>query len=159
MLEHRLPVDRLYRGGQIANPELIADAMVFDVWTCNVDRNLGNIVASSQHGGARGRVQILAIDFEKAHVLRGELSRFEVTAIHTSRLWPLEELGAICAQCRFPDAMIRSVQQLTSDAISGVIEEVIAGLNYPEVPWRAATEALLIHRRDLLEQLVREVWQ
>jgi hypothetical protein len=157
LLQHRLPIERLFRLGRICNPDLIAQAAAFDIWTCNVDRNLGNIVAASCHDRPAD-VDIFAIDFEKAHSVRGELSRFEISALDTKRMWPLEDLGAICRTLERPLETIERIRALTDSALEGTIESVIAGLNFPDLPWRHAARDILARRRDILHKLVGEVW-
>jgi hypothetical protein len=62
----------LLEAKRVTNPNIIADVVVFDVWVGNDDRNLGGFVGRIPETAARGNVELLAIDFEQSHVLRGE---------------------------------------------------------------------------------------
>ena len=52
------------------NRDFLRSLVVFDQWIGNADRNVNNIVARIPAEGERGEVDLVAIDFEKAFVLR-----------------------------------------------------------------------------------------
>jgi len=158
MLEHRLPVDDLYRSGRVSNPDVLADAAVFDIWTCNVDRNINNLVGSTDQSYRPPRVRLYAIDFERAEAVRGNMNRFEITAIAPQRFMPREALAEIVRGFSPPQAIAQRIQDVSDDDLHGVIDQVIASLNFPSVPWRSMTEGLLAQRRNRLAQLVQEAW-
>ena len=66
----------------------------FDIWLCNPDRNLFNLVGRPD-GDGRGRIEVVAIDFEKAVTLRSDTPLFEVNEPRYGRLFFKNELATI----------------------------------------------------------------
>jgi hypothetical protein len=149
----------LRRRDLILNPEFPQNLVAFDVWISNRDRNLGGIVAEPVGGRTGAEVRLVAIDFEKADILRG-ISRFIVTRDYTPRdCWPPNDLGAHFAGLPLPNAMCAKIASMTKDTIAGIFHEVAFALAGHSVTWGASASDFLTSRCHRIEELVREAWR
>lgn len=153
----RSAVDELLRVGKVLNPELLPQAVAFDVWVANEDRNLGNVVGEPSASNGTGSVKLYAIDFEKAAVLNG-VDRFTVTALAASKFWPAGTLGGLCEKAAMPTAFCARIGAMTRTGIDGVLHRSVWDLDMPEVPWLDTAVDVLVQRASKIASLVGEVW-
>jgi hypothetical protein len=155
----RSGMEFILSGDGLSNPDFLPRCIAFDLWVANEDRNIGNIVADPLPGERRSSVgmQLYAIDFERAHVLRGT-DRFTVGALDPRAFWPKGPLGTRCEGCPFPGEFCSRVAQLKSAQIEGVYERLAWALDGTHIPWRDSASHQLLQRASRLEALGREVW-
>jgi hypothetical protein len=150
-------VDQLLFTDKIVNPELVPDCIAFDVWIANKDRNMGNLVGDPAGGRGGDTIELFAIDFEKADVLRGT-SIFMVETMKPDSWWPRDELGRQCRGLPKPSQMcerIRRVHEHTIDGIFARLEHALEGMN---IAWAEAGMRQLCSRASRIDRLVEEVW-
>jgi hypothetical protein len=104
------------RGG--ANPMFWPRVVAFDMWIANHDRDDGNVVARVLRNRVR---QFLAIDFEKANLLRGQ-SLISVNMLESSHFMPRGRLATI--RVRRQDVLV-AAQSIRATG-GGAINEVFA---------------------------------
>jgi len=160
-LRGRYAIEHWMEQGLLANSDAIAQTIVFDIWTGNYDRNIGNFIADRLHpgsGAASAETYVYAIDFEKAAVLRGEPDQFTVGAWPEDKCWPTDALGLVCNGLPRPDDFVHAVGEMNDDRIRGILETVVADLDLPDVTWLDGCCAQLGSRRDRLDDLSRRAW-
>lgn len=158
-MQFRSPVDTLLERGNVQNPVVIPRTIVFDVWIANRDRNVGNFVSRPNRGSGPPLVDLLAIDFEKAEVLRGELDQFSVTKIDPDNFWPRGALGKVCRQFEIPAGFCAQIEELAKDSqLDAVVDQVIWDLDFPEISWRKTAVNLLKTRGRSIRTWAQEAW-
>jgi hypothetical protein len=155
----RHSADVLLRTGRVSNPNLLSEAVAFDVWVANDDRNLGNLVADSVNLGGRNLLELYAIDFERSQILAGRADRFRVAAMHPRTFWPREEMGRICRGLSRPEPFCERILGLRPDEIHGALTKILVGLNMPPVGWFDTAVDVLNQRRERIHSLVAEAWE
>jgi hypothetical protein len=140
---------------------VVPQTIVFDVWTGNWDRNIGNFIEDEpprDSQSADALVTIFAIDFEKAAVLRGEPDRFTLTGWPSKKFFPVEDLGRLCRDFSPPWDFCDRIAALESNVVAGVLEQVRMDLDLMTVPWLQGAVQVLRHRAQNLHRLVQEAW-
>jgi len=145
-------VDRLLAEHRVANAGLISECIAFDTWIANEDRNVSNVVGEPVVPEASAIVEIFAIDFEKARILRGE-DRFAVTATTPGRCIPGATLLPFCRDQRLYSRMCDRIAAVSRDAIERVFLELSAAIG--PIPWADAASDFLASRTSRIHSLVR----
>jgi hypothetical protein len=143
------------RRNRLTNPEALPKTLVLDVLLANKDRNAGNFVG--RHiDGQPSRLELIAIDFEKAATIRAESPIVEVSSIEPRKLWPSGELGAVCHTV-FP---FGSEIYSAFEWISQTVVEQIITLATEATGWgiekRESMCKVILSRASKLEALVTE---
>jgi hypothetical protein len=141
----------------VVNPDFLPRCIVFDVWTGNADRNVNNLVAEPVGGRGEPEVELCAIDFEKAEVLRGK-SQILLETHDPRGWWPRGVLGTHCRALSFPTMACAAVRDVPRDAIEGVFAQLPHDLDGTPIAWAEAGVHHLTSRCRRIEQLVREIW-
>lgn len=149
-------VEPLVKARAIANPDFLGSCVAFDIWTANVDRNIGNIVADAAPG-LRGRAELYAIDFEQARVLNGT-DFLTVGALHSRDCWPKGVLAGLCSGLPFPQAMCSSIARTTARSIDAAFADLALDTEFPSITWIESTKRQLLGRAARIDSLVREAW-
>jgi hypothetical protein len=157
MVRTRFGADVLDELGFAVNPDLLGQCFAFDVWTANIDRNVGNVVAEPCGGNDGHRVRLYAIDFEKAAILRGT-DRFTVTAMDPRRFQYMGPLREPCVAGGFPYATCDAIARLDPDEIRAIFSSVADMLLPTPLPWRDSAPDFLVRRAERIHELAREVW-
>jgi hypothetical protein len=153
----RSGVDQLIQAGLVVNPDFLGTCIAFDAWTSNRDRNVNNIVAEPV-GGVRGsEVRLVAIDFEKADILRG-VDRFTVTAHPPVAFRPTGDLARHFSGLAFPSGACRKIGAVSRDEIQSLFQSLQAALPGHNIAWIDSASDFLATRGRRIDQLVREVW-
>jgi hypothetical protein len=150
-------LDRLVRSEDVYNPNFLGDCIAFDVWTANDDRNIGNIVGRSVPGTEPGTVELLAIDFEQAHILHGD-DFLAIGAMPPRGWWPKDVLGSKCRGLSQPDDMCMRIGVVTRDRLDGIMHSVMMAMDFQPVPWAERAAFQLANRASKISTLVREAW-
>jgi hypothetical protein len=152
----RSALDVVMEGGLASNPELLSDCIAFDTWIANDDRNMGNIVMEPER--IEGHLaRLLAIDFEKSRILRGE-NMLLVDQLAPRSFWPRELLGQLCDGQPFPDGACSRIASVSRDRIDGVFEALAWELADLDLSWRDSAVYQLARRATQITDRVREVW-
>ena len=131
--------------------------IVFDIWTANTDRNIGNLLGSKGTESS-GSVIPVAIDFERSMSLRSRHPLIEVGQLDPSQLWPRGVLGDLMAGVDLPSDFVTMVQSLETEAVEEAVTSVATML--PEsYDWPDSTLAVLRRRQQRLDRLAAEVWR
>jgi len=143
-----------------SDPEYIQDslrAVVVDVWLCNTDRNLGNILVSPS---GQERHKFYFIDFEKSVVLRSPHSFIESAMKPDRELWPSGDLGTILRQHKGlipPLDVIQRIHHFTNAEITSIVND--ASLKLGGIHWAENSAAAIVHRASKIEELANRVWE
>jgi hypothetical protein len=156
-LRTRTAIEGFIHRGKVVNAELLAQAVAFDVWIANIDRNAGNIVGEPQASNGTGLLKLFAIDFEKSQILAG-VDRFTVTALPLERFWPTGVLGQVCGRQPIPADFCARIARMSGEDIGAILHATIWDLSMPEVPWIDSAVDVLTHRANRISALVTEVW-
>lgn len=148
-------IEALLGSPAVENPAIITDCFALDVWIANLDRNVGNYVGEPRNRGHQ--VRVLAIDFEKSHVLAG-VDRFTVTGIPDRSLQPREGLKRMCFDGHFPDEMCGRIEAMSSSYIEQVFGDVASALAPDGIPWQDSAVSFLSARARTLRHLADTVW-
>lgn len=149
-------VEPLIAAHQFTNSDFLENCIAFDVWTANIDRNIGNVVANPD-SGRPGRAELFAIDFEQAQVLNGT-DFLTVGQVEPRRCWPRGVLAQSCTSLRFPSEMCQSISRVTADDLDRAVEEMEADMEFPRAEWVTGCKRQLISRGGRIETLAREAW-
>ncbi|HYD54552.1 MAG TPA: hypothetical protein VEA99_18100 [Gemmatimonadaceae bacterium] len=148
--------EQLIRAGKVTNPEFLGDCIAFDIWTANVDRNIGNIIADAAIG-LDGLAELYAIDFEQAQVLNGT-DFMTVGTLHSRSCWPKGALVELCRGVPFPTSMAQRIGRMRPVDLESALVEVTSELELPEIPWMDSAKRQLLSRAQRIDLLLREAW-
>lgn len=123
LVDLRIGADVLKRTGKPINPEFFSDCAVFDVWTCNDDRNFNNVVGRSTGGRDDAEFEWVAIDFESAKLLRGE-SVLTLSTKHCREFLPRESLKPVAALRHVSAAMAARIHAVTENELRSITEKI-----------------------------------
>ena len=130
-LQLRDQVERYLEARRVVNPSVIADTIVFDLWTANDDRNMGGFVARIPDTGAPGEVELLAIDFESCRVLRGE-SSISINSLPRRHLLPRSDVRRYVGPSIDPRAPYRRMCERIAHVTEKEIRESFERVRYVE---------------------------
>lgn len=132
----------------------IARIIVLDTWLCNVDRNLGGLLAEPSDESC----EIVAIDFEKSQIVREEYPNVSISLIDPAKFWPVGQLGQLMASgTKFPRTFVEQVHSVSDSAIEIIVTRVASVL--PEWRWYEGTRHALQTRRAKIREHVKAVWR
>lgn len=134
----------------------IAKVIAFDVWICNIDRNVGNLLGRD-HPSHHGDIEVIAIDFEKSVALRSRYPLVECGNVDVKKLWPKEMLGVMMTGAQRPREFAAIIEAVEDATIDRACATVAAAL--PSYAWGDATREALKRRRADIRKLLKEVWQ
>lgn len=137
--------------------DTIAKVIVFDIWIGNNDRNIGNLIGRAPLEGDPTSIEIVAIDFEKAHAIRGMHPIITVNAVNPPTLWPTGTLGVQMRRTPVPTGFIDRVQALPDALVERTVRCISSAL--PVFTWADSVAIALNSRKNKLPALVREVWR
>jgi hypothetical protein len=147
----------LKRPERVANIGDLHSVIAVDAWLGNTDRNLGNVLAGPS---ARGRIELVMIDFEKSAALRRH-PRIKSTLIEYRSLWPTGELGQRARELKPlypPLAILQNIIATTEDRCREVLRPLVQALGN-EVPWVEDSIGAVISRAKEVNKIVEAVWQ
>lgn len=131
----------------------IARFIVLDIWLCNHDRNLGNLLLSGYGDGQR----IIGIDFEKSEALRSRHPLIDLAGVPSTKLWPTEDLGRLMVGVPCPTSFVGQVMRVPDVVIEGIAAGTQAVV--PGFDWSDSLCQAVLRRRNSLAQLVKESWR
>jgi hypothetical protein len=149
-------VESIISARQFTNADVLESCIAFDVWTANIDRNVGNFVANPDLNRP-GKAELFAIDFEQAQVLNGT-DFLTVGQLEPRQCWPRGVLAQSCTGLQFPSRMCGSIAAVTADDVDRALEEMEADVEFPRAEWVLSTKRQLLSRGGRIETLVREAW-
>jgi hypothetical protein len=141
------------------DPKLLTELgqiVILDIWLANEDRNLGNLLG--RPAGENRRVELVAIDFEKAATLRHAQPIISTANLPPERLWPREDLGRALAGWPAPADFIGHVEGLADEDIQRVVDNTRQVLG-DIFTWADSSINVLCARRRRIGDLAREVWR
>lgn len=139
----------------VANPSVLVETVVFDIWTANTDRNMGNFVGEWAGDGQR-EVRVCAIDFEKSACLCERTPLVIVPTIDQDRFWPRDTLGNALAGRPLPVLFCDRIAAVTEDSIRRCLDLVTA---HVDIPWADSCVRVLKNRAQSIRRLAQEVWR
>jgi hypothetical protein len=151
-------VDSWIRNGKAVNWKDLPALIAFDIWVMNKDRNIGNLVGEEQLAPDRGKVAIIAIDFEKSMALRGPYPLTTTPHIQPAKLWPSGTLGQLLTGIPRPNPFMNAIRAVTPDQVLDAFGRVEAQL-HEEVSWKESSAQLLAKRSKRITECVEEVWR
>ena len=151
-------VDAWIRTSKVVNSKDLPALIAFDIWVMNKDRNIGNLVAEEQLAPDRGKVAIVAIDFEKSMALRGPYPLTTTPHIQPAKLWPSGTLGQLMSGAPRPIPFMNAIRAVTIDQVLDAFGRVEAQL-HEEIPWKESSAQLLANRSKRIADCVQEVWR
>ncbi len=155
----RNDVLRYLERGQLVNPEIVGDTLVFDLWVANDDRNVMAFVGHIPETAALGQLEALAIDFECSQLLRG----VSPISVNMLKLAPRPEVKRYLQLGADPfTVMCRRIKALTDSQIAGVFNRLRFQGEAPLFPalypvWADSAIRALINRASRIDALVNEV--
>ena len=150
-------IEMWLRQDRTVNRTLLSEILAFDIWIMNKDRNIGNVVGEEQLAPHRGRVALVAIDFEKAMALRGPYPLTTTPNIVPKSLWPSGTLGKLVAGDVCPKRILTAIESVTDQQVLDCFNRVEAALN-ESISWKDSSVLLLNNRAKRIRTLVAEVW-
>ena len=125
---------------------------VFDVWLANNDRNLGGFLMRTSE---RDR-ELVSIDFEKSHAIRGPSPLITVNEIEPKKLRP----GGVLAKVALPwlNASAERLRSIPDACILDAVGRVKVAMG-ADFAWSESVSATLIQRRSRIDRLLEEVWK
>jgi hypothetical protein len=149
-------VDLLLEAKTVADQdEFLATCVAFDVWTANIDRNINNLVAEPVGGTGDAMVELHAIDFEKAEVLRGT-SRFALEMRNPREWWPKGPLAKHCSQFDIRSSIVHRITAVTKPQLQQVFAELQSDFDGLSIAWADAGVETLHSRAQRLDRLIQE---
>ena len=140
----------------VENFEELYCAVVVDSWLVNVDRNMGNVIASD--GMIRGRTRLYFIDFEKSIALKPN-PIVSSTMVRPPQLWPTADLGRMLKAVRPltpPASCLAAIRELGCGRIRQILQTVSAALG--GVEWWEYSADVLCRRATRIDEIAGEVW-
>lgn len=153
----RSGVDQTMNGPLVVNKDFLGCCTAFDTWTSNRDRNVNNIVGEPVGGQKRADFKLVAIDFEKADILRG-VDRFTVTQHPARAFRPTGDLARHFAGLQFPRVACEKIEGVGKDEIAKVFASLQRALPSQPIAWADSAADFLAARGRRIFQLVQEVW-
>jgi hypothetical protein len=151
-------VEPFLRRGAVRNRSDLCKLAALDVWICNPDRNIGNLIGSGAANGNTHDIIVLAIDFEKAVTLRGQSPGLDTAAIRPGTLVPRGILHDLLRVGGKPDsACMAEVTAAWSASARASVECVQRSMGLA-AEWAETTVTVLEQRLDRLSDLVEEAW-
>jgi hypothetical protein len=151
-------IETWFRRDRVTNRRDIAKTIVFDIWVMNYDRNIGNFVGSGLLPPDEGKIELIAIDFEKSAALRGPYPLVSSNDIAPQQLWPRDTLGQLLVGATIPGDFCDAVGAVTEAHILDAFAKLEARLVVP-IEWKESTAQLLMRRAAQIHVLAREVWR
>lgn len=145
-------VEQMLAAGKVEDASFIDACFAFDTWIANDDRKVNNVVASPIGGRTADTVMLYAIDFEKAHVLRG-VSRFTIATMRPGSFRPGEGLIQFCT-ARPLERMCARIEAVTKDDIARIFHVMSATLG--PLDWMEQGIDILASRAQRIRALVQE---
>lgn len=154
--------EAVLQSGAYSNRGFLSSLVVFDQWIGNADRNVNNVVGRIPMEGERGEAELLAIDFEKAYVLRGE-SQFMTFARVPKEFLPRHFLRHfLVGDSEIDESMVRRIQELSREQLEmvfGRFHRSEDGMFPPlPIPWAENGIAHLASRARRIAALTREAF-
>ena len=138
--------------------DILAKIIVFDIWIANTDRNLGNLISRSTPKTHDGRIDLIAIDFEKAVAVRSATPRIDIASVQTENLWPSDQLGRIIGRLPKPEIeWISTLGTYSLEILAPALQEAQIAIGL-ESDWHTNIAAMLVDRAAKLPELIEEVW-
>jgi hypothetical protein len=138
----------------IANPQVMLEAVVFDIWLANQDRNLGNFVGEVDQ--TSHKMHLYAIDFEKSLTLRGPHPITSVPTVDPRKFWPRDELGRLLRGERPPTYFCERISAIPRNGIEVCFDKLMAHIG--RVPWSENSVKVLTDRARNLRKHLQEAW-
>ena len=143
------------RKGEITNRDAVLRMLALDVLIANNDRNMNNLLGRSVPGQP-GKIEVVAIDFEKARVVRSETPLTEIPTMKPKSFWPTGDLGRICREKLTLDMrVLKDFTKISEACINRVVDSCVgaAGAGFT----RRDSVCLVLNKRlAKLESLVKE---
>lgn len=161
-MQLRTHAEDVLRRNQVLNPEIIADTIVFDIWTANDDRNMGGFVPHVPAHAPVNKVELLTIDFESCLLCRGK-SIFEINSLPASRFRPRSEVSRhVPTADRKPyERMCQRLALLRKEQLAAAFDRLAIpsrGILQPlPMQWRESAEAALLQRAHKIGFILQEV--
>jgi HipA-like kinase len=151
-------IDRWIERDRTINRRDLAKIVVFDIWVMNYDRNMNNVVGAGQLAPNDGKVEIIAIDFEKSAALRGPYPLMTTAEIDPRKLWPTGTLGNLVVGAPIPGDFCDAIHATSRDHVLDAFAKVEARINKP-IEWKESSAKVLTTRAANIRRLAQEVWK
>ena len=113
-------IAELLRMGVAAIPMFWPLCLAFDMWIANYDRDVGNVVARPV---GKRRYDFLAIDFEKAKVLRGD-SLIRLNMLPATNFVPIGDLESVPRSWETILLAARHIEAVAESAVADAFEQL-----------------------------------
>lgn len=146
----------LARPDLVSNWTTVFEVIAIDIWLCNTDRNMGNIVGYSS-GGVRD-LMFVYIDFEKSVCLR-RFPTVQSASVAPRALWPTELLGTALRLRKPmvpPSEVLSRIAQVQPEDCERLLVPVANALG--GIEWLRDVIETLAARARKIKSLVEEVW-
>ena len=143
--------------GKVSNPDMLTRLVALDVWVANNDRNMGNLLGRPSNTDAN-MIELVAIDFEKAAVVRKTAPLIEIAAMPAKGFWPRGDLGTRCKSfLKWSNADLERISAVSDENIAQVVASCVAAVRCDSAQ-NDSISHVLKKRRDGISVLVKEVW-
>jgi hypothetical protein len=141
---------------KVRNFDMLAKLIVLDTWLANNDRNIGNLLG--RDAGSDGEIEFVAIDFEKAAVVRKSAPLIEIPMMPPKSFWPRGLLGEMCRNVIKLNVQTLDIfKKISDEKIAQVVVTSSAAVRCGEERNDSIINVLK-KRRDNLSKLVNDVW-
>lgn len=158
IIEGPRDVEPFLKGGRVSNWDKLIDIVTFDIWICNDDRNIGNLVGRSPVASSPGAIDIVAIDFEKSEVLGSKTPTVTVPMVPPESLWPKPPLGSFLSGSKPSEGVMQNYSDIDENLLVSIIAPIQQRLGV-EPEWTQSVSRLLAARAKNIGRLIGEVWK
>ncbi len=152
-------VETHLRTNRLIDASVLPRIVLLDVWLGNYDRNMGNLLGRSKSDATAGSVEIVAIDFEKAVVVRSDAPLIELPMRKRGTLWPTGVLGA-CCKGRFPltQEAVALFRAIGRHQIERAVVKTFAATRVDDAERCETVIDALVKRQSTIESLAKDEW-
>lgn len=142
---------------RFTNENAIVRLLALDVWIANNDRNMGGLLGRPTNAGS-GKIEVVAIDFEKAQVVRSETPLTEIPLMRPKAFWPTGQLGALCREILNLDLrVVADFAVFNENRVGQIVDCCVAAVG-DGFKKRDSVCIALQRRLAKLHDLVEEAW-
>ncbi len=141
----------------VTNGDAVLRLLALDVWIANNDRNMGGLLGRPVQSEP-GKIEIVAIDFEKAQVVRHDTPLVGIPLMNPKAFWPTGTLGKLCREVLNLDVgIVTEFAGFTDGQVGQVVDSCVAAVG-DGFTRRDSVCFTLRKRLAKLTDLVKEAW-
>jgi len=152
-------VESWVKVNRVTDITMLSRLIALDVWLANNDRNIGNLLGRVGSSSKDGSIELVAIDFEKAAIVRKIAPTIEIPGMPPKSFWPRGVLGTYCkTRAKITDAALSKFAGLSDGLIQSAVSNTFAAVRVNNAEKIDTVTTILKKRRDHIESLVRSEW-